>query len=570
MTLIALVALAGLPLRAADEYVGSLACARCHRQIYLDYAKTDMGRSMSAGVPNDIPRQGIVHDEKLNRYFAVSQKPDGVYQSEYATADGAEVFRNEQKIAYSIGAGRNGISFLVDRGGFLLQTPLSYYSQTRSWGISPGFEGLDIAFNRPALPACLSCHAGSPKPQAPGAGQYATPPFQELNIGCENCHGPGGLHIAEREGRIRPTPSVKAGSAGQSTIVNPAKLSPWLADNICMNCHQGRTLRILQPGKTFQDFRPGTPLHNSVAIFATPLTEAEAGASFTPLLEHYSLMTMSKCYTSSGGRLSCITCHDPHVQPEAEPVNYFRAKCLSCHQESSCALSLTSRRARVGGDNCVECHMPRTPVNGIAHSVLTNHRIVRNDAEPFPTALFNSSKPRVGGLIYLNAEPGQAANLSDLTLFRAYTELASSKAEYLSEYVSLLHKVENEFPQAPEVLSGLGWLKMGSGQEKDAPQAIEYLERAIDSGTQRVEDYQALANLLTKAGQVEKAIAVLERGAKIAPYDERFYKSISLAYMSIHDYDNALKVMRDTVKLFPEDDFMRSLLEKAEQANRMR
>src|SRR5437870_2150732 len=36
---------------AAGGYVGSLACARCHHEIYDSYSRTDMGRSMSAVNP---------------------------------------------------------------------------------------------------------------------------------------------------------------------------------------------------------------------------------------------------------------------------------------------------------------------------------------------------------------------------------------------------------------------------------------------------------------------------------------------------------------------------------------
>ena len=77
-----------------------------------------------------------------------------------------------------------------------------------------------------------------------------------------------------------------------------------------MKCHQGTALRILQPGKSYRDFRPGTPLNDTMAIFAAPLGRDEANVS--PLLEHFTLMSLSKCYIATKGRMSCLTCHDPH------------------------------------------------------------------------------------------------------------------------------------------------------------------------------------------------------------------------------------------------------------------
>jgi hypothetical protein len=80
-----------------------------------------------------------------------------------------------------------------------------------------------------------------------------------LAIGCEACHGPGELHVKEMQ-----TP--REFSLGQnevdSSIVNPTKLPPQLADDICRYCHQSRDTVVLLPGKGYQDFRPGTPLEN--------------------------------------------------------------------------------------------------------------------------------------------------------------------------------------------------------------------------------------------------------------------------------------------------------------------
>src|SRR5260370_6562195 len=153
--------------------------------------------------------------------------------------------------------------------------------------LSPGCENADFRFSRPILPACLACHSGFPQPRAHGVGAYAEQPFKELSIGCENCHGPGELHVSERSRQAR-SPGV-----ADTSIVNPAKLEPWLADNICMSCHQGTALRVLQPGRNYHDFRPGRPLNDTIPLLATPLPPDRSSNSTNPLLEHYSLMTMS-------------------------------------------------------------------------------------------------------------------------------------------------------------------------------------------------------------------------------------------------------------------------------------
>ncbi len=518
-----------------------------------------MGRSVAADPQGTSAATVTVRNPKINRLFDVRTLHDGFHQSEYALdGNGSETFRIEQKLAYSVGAGRNGISYLVRRGGLLFEAPLSYYTQTKTWDISPGFESLDIAFNRPILPGCLDCHTGvSPRPLSDQAAPTQNPQRLEP-IGCENCHGPGERHVVERGRGISPKGKV------DPSIVNPAKLSPWRADNICMACHQGRALRVPQPGRHFTDFQPGESLNDTIAIFAAPVPGEMSSAALSPLLEHYTLMSLSRCYAASGGGLSCLTCHDPHVQPEAEPVTFFRQKCLSCHSESSCKLPLQSRKLRSQSDNCVDCHMPKLPINGIAHSVLTSHRIVRSENEEFPTALLNASKPSAYGLIHLNADPGKPDHIPDLTLFRAYTELASSNPAYAQQYLDLLTIVSKESPNEPDVLSANGWLKKGNGSEHDAAEATGYLAKAIGRGSVRLEDYQVLADLLSKAGQTAEAEIVLRKGIELAPYDERMYKQLAFIYMSSRRYPEALTLMRQIVSLFPQDDFMRSLLQKVE------
>src|SRR5260370_3610853 len=152
------------------------------------------------------------------------------------------------------------------------------------------------------------------------------------------------------------------------SIVNPARLPGWLADDICMNCHQDTALRVLQPGKEFADFRPGRPLDETVAIFARPLKPG--ATSNSPLLEHHTLMTLSKCYRASNGKMHCLTCHDPHVQPRTESVVYFRNKCLNCHSEGDCKLPMGARMTQTPQDDCAGCHMPKESTT-IPHSILT-------------------------------------------------------------------------------------------------------------------------------------------------------------------------------------------------------
>jgi len=523
-----------------------------------------MGRSMSAAdLPDQlekVPAPITIRNEALNRSFQVFLEGRNIHQSEFELGpDGKEVFKSTQKIEYVIGAGANGFAYVARRGSYLVQAPLSYYSSIKAWGLSPGYDAGDYGFSRTIVPSCIVCHSGLPN-VAPGRdGLYGDPPFRELAIGCENCHGPGQLHVEER---LKGS-SLRDGS--DKTIVNPRYLPSWLADNICMSCHQGGDVRVVKPGRTYLDYRPGTPVDNTVAIFAIPFSRETPPDS--PLLQHFSLMILSRCYQESPKekKLSCITCHDPHKEPSgAAAVAYFRLKCLGCHTEQSCTVPIKVREEQTPADDCAGCHMPKQSLGGIAHSALTNHRIIASKGEPFPEYAFHQTKPELPGLIHLDAVPGARTALDPVVVLQAYDELKDSRPEYRQWQTKLLDNLAHTEPDNPVVLAALARKRLQRGSPAGVTSSIRDLSRIINHGSVSPQDLELLAELLTKVGRAKDAIAILQKGIALDPYDRRFYSLLLPLYVSTHDYSRALQTMKDELQVFPQDDSMRSLLQQIE------
>jgi hypothetical protein len=544
------------------DYVGSKVCAQCHAPIASKYSRTDMGRSMSAITPallERIPSAAAVVDDRLHRHFDIRAENGKLFQSEFEIGeDGQEVFRETHPVDWIIGSGANGFGALIMRDDFLFEAPLSFYSKTQAWALSPGYEFGDYGFNRPILPGCIACHSGWPQAVLGGNGRFLDPPFRELAIGCENCHGPGAAHVREmREG------DSSAESATHS-IVNPAKLEPWLADNICMSCHQTGDAIVLKSGKDYRDFRPGTPLDDTLAIFMVP---ARRDSPQTDLLEHYFSMRLSKCYRSSGGHLSCISCHDPHVEPASQDAPaYYRQKCLSCHTEKSCALSLVIRQRKTPADDCAGCHMPKRDVQVIAHAVLTNHRIVAQIEEPYPDAAFHMTTPQMPDLVHLSAIPSKRDEpVSPLVLLQAYGQLMTANPQYRGRYFALANQLGALEPNNVDVLEASAALAV---EQKDDETAIRYLGSAVKHGATSPQTYEQLASLLIQRGRYQEAVDVLERGIKTMPYDALLYRLLVSSYLSLHKNAEAAALLQQAVPIFPQDSALRKLLTDSEGAGR--
>ena len=548
-------------------YVGSKVCGSCHRTIYASFGQTSMGRSMLPGdadsLASILPAPARVYDRGSNQYFDVIGKDGRLFQSQYSLdSNGKETFRQTWKVDYVVGAGANGFGFLIRRDHYLFEAPLSYFTTTQSWGFSPGFEIHNRSFTRPILARCIVCHSGRSNPVLGQVGLYKDPPFDELAVGCENCHGPGQRHVAERTEEVMT--GVAPASSADASIVNPARLSGWLADNICMRCHQGQDVRIEMPGKTIQDFRPGMPLGNYVSILKIA---PAAGASPSALpLEHYFGMTLSKCYQASHS-LHCISCHNPHEESStADAVANYRAQCLRCHGKQSCRLESAKRLATSPPDNCLECHMPKRKVMTIAHAALTDHSIPRQASSAFaPDQSNHSQKPE---LLVLTAPPDewkQVKSIPQESLFQAYDSLVrEGHLEFQPAMNEMLpHMVGNTLSD-PGILRALARAQFDRNTPEGTLKAIEYMRRVFAITLPNIDDSLFLADLYTRTRQERKAVEVLEKARVASPYFREVYELLANVYINLGQYGEAVAVLRQGIELFPDDARLRSLRQMAD------
>lgn len=356
--------------RPAVAYVGSAACIECHADQGRTYKRTAHSLALSDADPAREPADGEFHHAASGRRYRIFRQDGRLWHSEAKLApDGRTVAELKYPLRYLIGSGRHARSYLIEADGFLVESPITWYSSKSAWGMSPGYDRADHrSFNRPTDAACVVCHAGNIEPLEGTLHRLA---IHEQAIGCEQCHGPGDLHRQKQQAaaKLSATADAPAAGAADFTIVNPAHLDRERHEAVCAQCHLRGDATALLPGRNVLSFRPGMTLTEVRIDYRLKTKDASM-----KVVGHVEQMQLSRCYQQSDS-LTCTTCHDPHADTRPQDAAaFFRQKCLECHQPDACGLDEPTRRQRQPQDHCAACHMPQSDTE-IPHIAFTHHRI---------------------------------------------------------------------------------------------------------------------------------------------------------------------------------------------------
>jgi tetratricopeptide (TPR) repeat protein len=385
-------------------YVGEHTCMLCHQNIFNTFDHTGMGKSFGAATREKssarFGKHEVVYDSAKDFYYHPFWKNDSLYILEYRTLHSYAqhhgsiidyehedtIYKRVQQVNYIIGSGQHTNSHIYKVNGYLYQAPITFYTQKGVWDLAPGFsDGFNSRFKREVGLECMNCHNSYPDFVQGSTNKFVSVPN---GIACERCHGPGSLHVAAIQlGHI-----VDTSKAIDYTIVNPAKLPMDLQVDVCQRCHlQGNS--VLKPGKSYFDFRPGMHLASIMDVFMPKY----AGMDDEYIMaSHIARLKMSKCYINSinntGNTLkpykngmTCVTCHNPHIDVRNVSDSSFNVVCQSCHSEAKhnyCKEILNEYaktkdpegRSWLNRD-CVGCHMPKGNTIDIPHVITTDHYI---------------------------------------------------------------------------------------------------------------------------------------------------------------------------------------------------
>ncbi len=497
----------------ATSYTSDDACAKCHAAIARSYASTPMAHASGLAIENVVPAD-FVHASSGVHYRIYSEAGHVWLSFERPGDPGV---RGKRELLYYIGSGRRGLSYLFVRDGFMFESPVNWYSHERRWDTAPAYQNArEIPLNLPAFTSCLRCHVSGMRPPAKGTDNlYPQPAFLHNGISCARCHGPGAAHISSAQ---------STGTAGP--IVNPAKLSPERRDAVCMQCHLEGKVAIERPGRHAYEFQPGESLSDYIRYYvpAGDHTEGLGGVS------QVEAMAQSGCKKSSGERMSCISCHDPHFEPSAEErVSYYRGKCLACH-----GVQFGSKHHTEQPD-CTSCHMPASASTDVAHTQVTDHRIPKIPAVSTQDLKDANLLPATLRLVPFPNSTEAEQDVRDLAL--AWQSLASGGMEAAEPQAeNLLRAASLKFPNDPEVLSALGYLDQTHGS---IAQARELYQRALRLNPDLIDAATNLGVIEAKNGQLNQAIELWQGAFRRAPGRSSLGMNLVITFCDAKRFDEA-------------------------------
>jgi hypothetical protein len=240
---------------------------------------------------------------------------------------------------------------------------------------------------------CASCHfTGWERYRDETSGEYLAravddpagevnidddPAMDEINIGCENCHGPGSEHVANPE---------------SWRIVSPQNLSAERASVVCGRCHDrrqgyggpyvGYTQAVTETGELA---RPGISRHELITRYTDPVKKGPTmqgpgrDANIWPDDVHssqphqqYSDFLKSTMYRNDRILVTCDDCHEMHgTTPyprflRGDPEDPGSSLCQRCHVVDLLPHMQTKAGATMKGEmtRCIDCHMPGTANTG--------------------------------------------------------------------------------------------------------------------------------------------------------------------------------------------------------------
>jgi tetratricopeptide (TPR) repeat protein len=334
---------------ADGRYVGRQTCAECHQAEHKLWLGSDHDRAMELAtdksVLGDFNDASFTYQGVTSRFFRRGDKfmvntegPDGKhhdYEIKYTFG-----VRPLQQYMVEFPDGRVQVlreSWDVENKQWFYVTPPDVTDERIPPGDPFHWTGITQNWNT----TCADCHSTNlRKNYDPASDTYHTT-FAEIDVSCEECHGPGSVHV-DLARSFSPFWDRRVGYGLPQ--LKAKHLDTQL--ETCAKCHARRY-------QVHEGYRPGRTLLDHYEPFLISAGYYEADGQIRDEVYEYGSFVHSKMYAN---RVRCSDCHDPHSLKLRFPGNQL---CAQCHVPAKYDTPAHHHHAVDStGAQCVECHMP--------------------------------------------------------------------------------------------------------------------------------------------------------------------------------------------------------------------
>jgi len=355
------------------HYVGREACRSCHEKQYDLFIGSDHDMAMdhadSSTVLGDFNDVTFEHHGITSRFFT---KDNGFY----VFTEGPDGEMEEYKVDFVFGFRPLQQYLIAFPGGRYQCLPLCWDSRPEKdggqrWFHIYGDEKIshdDFLYWTRIMQnwnyMCAECHSTNLKKDFDAETDSYHTTWEEIDVSCEACHGPGSAHVVWAEEAAKHPVSQEPGNMGLALRFRDPEGGTWVFTpgsriavrsvkrdgrktlETCARCHSRRSTihEEYTFGKSFLDtHRPSLLEDNLYYPDGQILDEVYVFASFL----------QSKMYHEG---VICSDCHDPHSLKVYVQGN---ALCYRCHLPDTYGnKSHHFHKENSTGALCVECHMP--------------------------------------------------------------------------------------------------------------------------------------------------------------------------------------------------------------------
>ncbi|HEY3385678.1 MAG TPA: tetratricopeptide repeat protein [Saprospiraceae bacterium] len=350
----------------STTYVGSDACKSCHTEAYTDWKMSDhylaMQPANDSTVLGDFNNTSFTADGVTNAFF----KRDGKF---YINTQGDDGLNHDYEILYTFGYFPLQQYLIAFPGGRMQTTRVSWDSREKKWFHQ--YTGQEIHYkdwfhwtgnSQNWNTMCASCHSTDLKKNYDFETDAYHTTWNEINVSCESCHGPGSAHIAFVQSKAyEKGEHIKYAGLwyGRDTISQ-------LQLNTCAPCHARKSdvsPDLIHSGEIMDDLIPQVIMDEH--YFADGQIKSED--------YEYGSFTQSKMFAHN---VRCSNCHNPHSGKLRLQGNNL---CLSCHKPDYALEEHHFHKLESEGAQCVNCHMATTTYMGNDHRRDHSFRVPRPD-----------------------------------------------------------------------------------------------------------------------------------------------------------------------------------------------